>query len=135
MWWGWAQFFTGNMDLFVAMFRYWSTLGRVTPAPCTQDPAVVMLLTVSLDGFMELLDQGGVLQPHVLGASTAKVCFTLAKTGIVDELKSVGRTAELSFVEFLEAFARVADAVRHASLHCPFVRVLVCFRMLRFHVF
>jgi hypothetical protein len=102
------------MDLFVAMFRYWSTLGRVTPAPCTQDPAVVMLLTVSLDGFMELLDQGGVL--HVLGASTAKVCFALAKTGIVDELKSVGRTAELSFVEFLEAFARVADAVRHTPL-------------------
>jgi hypothetical protein len=39
------------------MFRYWSTLGRGTPAPHTLDPGVVMLLTVSLDGWMELLNQ------------------------------------------------------------------------------
>ena len=52
-----SQFFKGNMDHMVAMFRYWSTLGRGTPAPHTLDPGVVMLLTVSLDGWMELLNQ------------------------------------------------------------------------------
>ena len=55
------------------------------------------------------------LHGDVLGASTAKICFTLAKTGIVDEVKAVGSASELGFVEFLEAFARIADAMNPPS--------------------
>lgn len=61
-----------------------------------------------MDSWLGLLEQGHLLDAD-LGLQQAQLCFLWSHMMVVDEIKDFARHESLSFVDFLEALARVAE--------------------------
>ena len=61
-----------------------------------------------MDSWLGLLEQGHLLDAE-LGLQQAQLCFLWSKMMVIDEIKDFARHESLSFVDFLEALARVAE--------------------------
>lgn len=61
-----------------------------------------------MDSWLGLLEQGHLLDAD-LGLQQAQLCFLWSHMMVVDEVKDFARHESLSFVDFLEALARVAE--------------------------
>ena len=95
------------------------------------------LQVLRMDSWLGLLEAGHLLDAD-LGLQQAQLCFLWSRMLVVDEIKDFGRHEALSFVDFLEALARVAelkslpsysdleDAGYAAYAHSTFVKVVGC---------
>ena len=61
-----------------------------------------------MDSWLGLLEAGHMLDAD-LGLQQAQLCFLWARMVVVDEIKDFARHESISFVDFLEALARVAE--------------------------
>ena len=61
-----------------------------------------------MDSWLGLLEQGHLLDAD-LGLQQAQLCMLWSHMMVVDEIKDFARHESLSFVDFLEALARVAE--------------------------
>lgn len=61
-----------------------------------------------MDSWLGLLEQGHLLDAD-LGLQQAQLCFLWSHMMVVDEIKDFAQHESLSFVDFLEALARVAE--------------------------
>ncbi|DBA81483.1 TPA: hypothetical protein ACH3X1_007263 [Trebouxia sp. C0004] len=66
------------------------------------------LKVLRMDSWLGLLEAGHLLDAD-LGLQQAQLCFLWSRMLVVDEIKDFGRHEALSFVDFLEALARVAE--------------------------
>ena len=61
-----------------------------------------------MDSWLGLLEQGHLLDAD-LGMQQAQLCFLWSKMMVIHEIKDFSRHESISFVDFLEALARVAE--------------------------
>ena len=61
-----------------------------------------------MDSWLGLLEAGHLMDTE-LGLQQAQLCFLWSRMMVVDEIKDYSRHEALSFVDFLEALARVAE--------------------------
>lgn len=61
-----------------------------------------------MDSWLGLLEQGHLVDAD-LGLQQAQLCFLWSHMMVIDEIKDFARHESLSFVDFLEALARVAE--------------------------
>ena len=61
-----------------------------------------------MDSWLGLLESGHFMDTE-LGLQQAQLCFLWSRMMVVDEIKDYSRHEALSFVDFLEALARVAE--------------------------
>jgi len=74
---------------------------------------------MSLDEFKSLADEGGLLESDSkLAERDISVCYASSMMTQIDELNK-GRIMEMSFVEFLEGFARLADKAAIIPISVP----------------
>ncbi len=68
----------------------------------------LLLQVLRMDSWLGLLESGHLLDAD-LGLQQAQLCFLWSRMLVVDEIKDFARHEALSFVDFLEALARVAE--------------------------
>ncbi len=68
----------------------------------------VFVQVLRMDSWLGLLEAGHLLDAD-LGLQQAQLCFLWSRMLVVDEIKDFARHESLSFVDFLEALARVAE--------------------------
>ena len=74
---------------------------------------------MSLGDWVSCVRETGLLMPEVtgLGRREACLCFLWARTLCSDEIRSSEKMRSITFVDFLEALARVAEVVWYVALH------------------
>ncbi len=68
----------------------------------------MLIQVLRMDSWLGLLESGHLLDAD-LGLQQAQLCFLWSRMLVVDEIKDFGRHEAISFVDFLEALARVAE--------------------------